>query len=336
MKITLSELKRVVRQALVHYGYDEEESQTILEVLMYAQLRGNNQGVVKLIGQGIPKDPQAGGIEVVKETRLSALINGNRNHGMIVLGKAVEITLEKAKENGFGVVGTFRTNTSTGAIGYFARKLAEEGFIGFVFAGARPAVCPHGSYEPVFGTNPLAIGLPGEAGPVVLDMATAAIAYYGLVEAKTVGRSIPNNVAYDREGNLTTDPTKAMEGAILPFDRSYKGSGLSMMVEILTGPLVQASFAGLGDVNGNWGNLVFAIDPGLLVEKDEFKKNVTKLVEKVKSAKKLSGFDEIYIPGEKGDRLTRERLDCGEIELEDGLYAELRKVIGEHEPAEPV
>jgi LDH2 family malate/lactate/ureidoglycolate dehydrogenase len=329
MRVTLTELKRVAKKALLHYGHDEEESKIILDVLLYAQLRGNNQGIVKLIGRGMPKDPQAGEIRVVKETKLSALIDGNKNTGMVVLNKATEIALEKARAHGFGIAGTFNTHTSTGAIGYYARKLAEEGLLGFVFAGSPGSVCPYGSYERIFGTNPLAVGVPSETDPIVFDMATAAIAWYGLVEAKAAGESIPPRTAYDSQGNPTTDPAKAMEGAILPFDRSYKGAGLSTIIEVLTGPLVTASFVGIGDAWGNWGNLVFAIDPGLLTDGETFKKDVSKLIEKVKSTKKLPGVGEIYVPGERGNKLTQERLTSGEIEIEDNLYMELEKVVGE-------
>lgn len=329
MRVALTELRRVARTALLHYGYNDEESETILDVLLYAQLRGNNQGIAKLIGRGMPKDPAAGQISIEKETKLSALINGNKNPGMVVLKKATQIALDKAQEHGFGIAGTFNTHTSTGAIGYYARKLAERGFIGFVFAGSPASVCTYGSYERVFGTNPIAVGLPSETDPVVLDMATAAMAWYGLVEAKAAGKPIPDHTAYDSQGHLTTDPAEAMEGAVLPFDRSYKGAGLSMIIEMLTGPLVTASFVGIGDARGNWGNLVFAIDPELLTDGQAFKKNVSKLVERVQSTKKLPGVKEILVPGERGDKLTRQRLGVGEMEIEDNLYMELKKVIGE-------
>ncbi len=84
----------------------------------------------------------------------------------------------------------------------------------------------HGSYEPLFGTNPLAIGIPSPDEPVVLDMATSAMAYFGLVQAKTAGVKIPRDEAYGASEKLITDPAKALDGAILPFDRNYKGAGL--------------------------------------------------------------------------------------------------------------
>src|SRR3990167_8500109 len=141
---------------------------------------------------------------------------------------------------------------------------------------------------------------------MVLDMATAAMAYYGLIEAKTANRKIPPDIAYDNKGSLTDDPEKAMDGALRPFDKNYKSAGLSLIVEILTGPLVGASFTGIGDTEKNWGNLVIAIDPELLTNKKQFKENVSVLIEKVKNTKKLPGVKEILIPGERGDLLKKQ------------------------------
>lgn len=326
MKIKISELKNLGSKALKKYGYTTDEASIILDMLMYAQLRGNNQGIVKLIGKGIPKNPLAREIVIDKETKLSARINGNNNAGAVVMNKAVITAITKAKEHGFGMIGTHDTNTSTGALGYWADKVAREGLIGFVFAGSPETVTYHGSYEPIFGTNPLAIGIPADDAPIVLDMATAAMAYYGLIEAKTAGNKIPPDIAYDSDGKLTDDPSKAMDGALRPFDKSYKGAGLALMVEILTGPLVGASFTGFGNTDTNWGNLVLAIDPELLGDRKAFMTNVAKLGARVKETKKLLGVKEILLPSERGNKLTKERLQSGEIEIEDNLYNELKQV----------
>jgi LDH2 family malate/lactate/ureidoglycolate dehydrogenase len=327
MKIKIGELKDVTKKVLLASGYDESEAGIILDVLMYAQLRGNNQGIVKLIGAGIPKSQQAGQISIERETKLSALLNGADNQGMVVVKRAVEMALEKAREHGFGMVVTNNTRSSTGAIGYWAREIANEGFIGWAFAGSPPTVATFNSYEPVFGTNPLAIGMPSDGDPLVLDIATSAMAWFGLMEAKTAGKSIPDDVAYDNEGHPTTDPAKALEGALRPFDRNYKGSGLGLMVEALTGPLVGATFAGLGRAFENWGNLIMAIDPELLVDSAVFKQQVSELAEAVKSKKRLSGVDELLLPGERGDNVMKSVMQAGEIEVEDNLWDELRAKI---------
>lgn len=326
MKISLKALKELTRKAIKKYGYNDKEVRAIADVLLWAQMRDNNQGIVKLIDKGIPKDPNAGDIVIEKETPISARINGNKNHAMLVAGMAVDIVKEKAKKNGFAIAGTFNTNTSSGAIGYYASRLAQEGLIGFAFSRSPQRVAVYGSYEPVFGTNPLAIAIPGKEDPIVLDMSTAATSYFGLVEAQTAGRHIPADFAYDKEGNPTTDPKEAIAGAIRSFDRSYKGSGLALVAEILAGPLVGAAFCGLGDSKGNWGHLIFAIDPELLTDRDTLENHVSEIVIKVKSTKKLPGVDEIFVPGERESRLARERQESGLIEVEDNLLAELSKV----------
>ena len=328
MVIKISELENLGNKALAKYGYTPDESKIILGMMMYAQLRGNNQGIVKLIGRGYPKNPQAGEFIIEKETKLSARINGNKQAGALVMQKALDVAVAKAKGHGFGIVGTNNTNTSTGALGYWAKQIADSGLIGFVFAGSPPTVAMYGSYEAIFGTNPMAIGIPGDSDPFVLDFATAAMAYYGLIEAKTAGRKIPGDIAYDKEGNLTDDPAKAMDGALIPFGNSYKSAGLSMAVQILTGPLVGAAFVGIGDTAGNWGNLIFAIDPELMMDKSELKKNVQALMDKVKTVKPLPGVKEVMLPSERGNRLMKQRLAKGEIDIEENLYNELVKVAG--------
>jgi LDH2 family malate/lactate/ureidoglycolate dehydrogenase len=297
---------------------------------MYAQLRGNNQGLVKLIGAGLPKNPKAGKIKIEKKTKLSILLNSNQNSGMVVMKKAMEIALVIAKKYGFAIVGTNNTKTSTGAIGYYANEIAKKGYLGFIFAGSPETVCAYGSYQPIFGTNPLAIGIPTKNEAVVLDMATASMAFYGLIEAKTAGRKIPEGIAYDKDGRLTTNPTAAMDGAIRPFDKSYKSTGLAMIVEILTGPLVSASFVGIGDTVNNWGNLIFIIDPELLISKNQFKTYVSQMINRVKQTKKLPGVKEVFVPGERGNRLTQKRQASREIEVEDNLFNQLKQVAEKH------
>lgn len=328
MKISIRELEELTAAAVRSYGYDENEVIVISDVLLYAQLRDNNQGVVKLIGAGIPKDPKAGEISIEKETPLSVRINGNRNHAMIVVRKALDIVMEKAARNGFGIAGIFNTNTSSGAIGYFASALAKQGLIGFVFSRSPERVAMHGSYEPVFGTNPLAVGIPAKPDPIVLDMSTAAISFYGLVQADTAGIDIPLDVAYDFEGKPTTSPKQAIKGAIRSFDRGHKGSGLALIGEILAGPLVGAAFCGIGDSKGNWGHLIYAIDPDILIDRNDFIRDIGRIGEKVKATKKLPGVKEIYLPGERGSSVAKKRLEKDEIELEDNLLTELRRVAG--------
>ncbi len=325
MKVQIDELKQVTLRVLSRSGYPTEEAQTILDVLMYAQLRGNNQGIVKLIGAGMPRDKSAKPVSAIKETKLSALLDGGRNSGMVVLTHATSLALQKAREHGIAIVGTNNTNSSTGAIGYYANQIAQAGFIGLVFSGSGEYVAMYGSYEPIFGTNPLAFGIPTTGKPIVFDMATAAIARFGIVEAKTAGRSIPDGVAYDSTGSLTTDPSAALGGAIRTFG-GYKGAALALLVEVLTHPLVSTT----KDSNGrktDWGNLVLVIDPELLVDGNSFAERVSELTNRIKNATKLPDIEQILVPGERGDKFMESVVEAGTIDIEDQLWNGLKRVL---------
>lgn len=322
-RVPLETLKATALAILRHSGYPDDEAQVILDVLLYAQLRGNNQGIVKLIGAGLPRDPACQPMQIVHETPLSAVIDGGRNTGMVVMNRALEIAIERARTHGFGMVGTRNTNSSTGAIGYYVNRAAQAGFIGFAFSGSGEYVAMHGAYEPVFGTNPLAIGIPTAGTALVFDMATSAIARYGIIEAQTAGKALPPDVAYDADGQSTTDPAAALGGAIRAFG-GYKGAGLAMMVELLTGPLVGTQ----RDTEGkkqDWGNLILILDPALLGDREAFLRSAAEVVARVKRSKRLPGVDEILVPGERGNRLLERALRSGEIEIEDRLWAALQQ-----------
>lgn len=109
---------------------------------------------------------------------------------------------------------------------YWARQLAEEGLIGIVLSQSPEYVAPHGSSEAVFGTNPIGVGVPADGGPLVLDMATSAFAYYALVEHSRAGLPVPADVGYERSGASTTDPAAILDGgAIRSFDRRAPSAG---------------------------------------------------------------------------------------------------------------
>jgi LDH2 family malate/lactate/ureidoglycolate dehydrogenase len=324
MRISLAELEQTTTKAIQSYGFNEKETERIREVLLYAQLRGNNQGVVKLIGQGIPKREGNKAPEIVKETPVSALVDGNRTHAIVVMDYLTDLAIKKAKASHVGIAGNFNTDESTGALGYYTNRIATQGLIGFAFASAPyQTTAPHGSNQARFCTNPLSCSFPTSTDPVNLDMSTSVMAYYGLIEAKTAGRQVPSDIGFDAEGKPTTDPAQIMAGALRTI-AGHKGSGLAFMVQVLAGTFVRAdSFDNDSD---NSGNLVMAIDPEIFMNLNEFRSNVSELVSKVKSARKADGVEEILLPGESGNKLTKRHLESGEVEIEDNLWQELKKV----------
>lgn len=323
MKIAIKELRQLAEEALQKQGYNEAETKVIADVLMFAQLRGSNQGIVKLIGRGIPKKADARPATIVKETPISALIDSHNTHGMLVLDQAVEMAIAKAKKSGIGMVGNFNSSESTGALGYYSKKIADQGLIGITYASAPfKTTAPHGSNQPMFCTNPMAYGIPTEGEPIILDMSTSAIAYYGLIEAKTAGKTLAAGLGYNKEGVETQNAAEIMDGAIKTFG-GHKGSGLALIVQIFAGALVQAD--SFNDDSVNSGNLVMAIDPEILTTRAAFTKEVSSIIKRIKSARRIDEKQEIRIPGERSSSIFAKAIESGEIEVEDNLLSELKK-----------
>jgi LDH2 family malate/lactate/ureidoglycolate dehydrogenase len=326
MKVTVTELQTNVLSGVTKLGYVGEDAKIISDVLMYAQLRGNNQGITKIATGGVPKATEIQECTVVKQNKCGALISGG--HSMVATAKAVDLATELAAEHGVGIVGVNHTFTSSGAIGYFSRQLAKNGYIGFVCVGngTFAFVAPDGSAEPKLGTNPFSYAFPYDDGEVVFDNATAAMAFFGIVEAKLKGEPLPEGIGFDKDGNPSTDAAAVLDGSVKTF-AAHKGFGLSLLVQLLGGPFSMAATPG-ENVDDGAGTFVLAIDAGLLAGKDEYFKRATALVNQIKSAKPLPGKS-VRLPGEYGDALAKQAVDTDEIEIADAIWEELVKFVSQ-------
>lgn len=320
MKVTVDELKEKVMAGVSKLGYLNEDAQTIADVLLYAQLRGNNQGITKIATGGVPKVDEVKAYQVVKHNKCGALVSGG--HAMVAASNAVRLATELASEHGVGIVGVNHTFTSSGAIGYFSRQIAKQGCIGFVCVGngSFAFVAPTGSAEPKLGTNPFSYAFPYNDGEVVFDNATAAMAFFGIVEAKIKGEALPAGVGFDKDGNQSTDAAAVLDGSVATF-AGHKGFGLSLFVQLLGGPFCMAATPGMNEDDGS-GTFVLAIDAGLLAGKEEYMNRATELVNQIKSAKPLSGKS-VILPGEHGDAVAKQALDSNEIEIADSVWNQL-------------
>ena len=332
INVPVEELRENLIKILKHQKHDDIPSEIIADTLMFAELRNNNQGIVKLLAGALKPNPAATEIKTVYETPISCQIDGGQQIGMTVVKHCTAIAIQKAKVSGMCIVGCSNYSSATGALGVWARDIARNGLISIVMSQCPEMVAPCGSYEPIFGTNPLAIGIPTLPRVQVLDMATSASAWYGLVTAAEEGKSIPNDVAYDSQGESTTDPLQAMRGALRVFDRGHKGSHLALMVELLAGALTGAAMSDK-HTNQNWGSLIIAIDPKVLGPLEGFQERAAEMCNRVKNAKKLPGHDgdEIFLPGERGDLLEEENLRNGYIKMSNKLYSDLLAMAAECE-----
>ncbi|MBC7114544.1 MAG: hypothetical protein PWR09_504 [Archaeoglobi archaeon] len=322
-------------EAFVKAGLSEESSKLISEHLVEANLRGvDSHGVIRVpqyvegVKLGII-DPEAYP-EIIRDGEFSVILDGNRAPGIVVANECSRIAVERAEERGIGIVGA-RNLGHVGMLGYYARRISKRGLISFAFANGPALVAPWGGAEKLFGTNPFCYGFPVRGRePIILDIATSAMASFKIKVAMLRGERIPEGVGLDPDGNPTTDPSKVFRvGTILPFG-AHKGYGISLLVELLTHALIGAPPSTGVRVHGSaqGGFLVAAINPEIFREREEFERDVEELMEKIKNCKPAKGFEEVLLPGELEERTEKERAARG-IPLDDGTIEELKKVAEE-------
>lgn len=316
-------------------GAGGEEAGATAEVLAEGDLRGfASHGMLRLpyILRALKRGTivAKADVKIIKESPGTALVDGGHGLGHHVATNAMKIAIEKAKKAGIGSVCVRNTN-HFGIAGYYAEMAAREGLVGVVTTTTDALVHPWGGVEPLLGTNALAIGIPNEPKPILLDMAMSIAARGKIVKAVKEGKPIPESWAIDNEGRPTTDPKKAIEGALSPFG-GVKGYGLAFVLEVLAGPLAGAA-AGkdvvgtLEPVEGysTKGDFMVAIDPAAFGSLEDFKRRVQEFVQQIKGSKKAPGFDEILVPGEPEFRNREKNLKSG-VEIAEEVWAEVKQI----------
>ena len=270
---------------------------------------------------------------------------------------AIDALPEMAANAGIAMA-AIRRSHHFGQAGAHCERLAEKGLVAFVFGNTPKAIAPWGGTAPLYGTNPIAFGIPRADGPpMTFDMATSAIALFGVLTSKAKGEPLPPNVAYGKDGNWTTDAAQALEGGAIATFGGHKGAGLSLMIELLAGVLPGGAV--LGECSSkkeakSWGHTLIAIRPELLVDDFESKavrraarppptaarkwpwtnthdaravRSQTSVIQAVKA----SG-QSIRLPGEGSSKVAAERQAAGTMPIPTKIWESICKTAKEGLP----
>jgi uncharacterized oxidoreductase len=193
--------------------------------------------------------------------------------------------------------------------------------IGIASVNSASYVAPYGGKSKQLGTNPLCFAIPsGDEPPMILDMATSVWARGKIMVYLARGEELPEGIFMDPEGNPTRDPSWYTKGGVLRNlggeIAGYKGFGLSLLVEILTGALTEAGVSNSEEYRsrpfyGGNGIFMMAIDIKQITDLEDFKKRVDNLLGSVKNSPTAPGYEEILIPGEPERIKKAERLEKG-------------------------
>lgn len=278
--------------------------------------------------------------EIVFETALSAVIEGNDAMGQILGAKAMRIAIDKAKKSGFGMV-TVRNSNHYGVAGYYSKMAAAEDLIGMSMTNTEAIIVPTFGKQPMLGTNPIAFAMPAQPVTYSFDAATTVVPRGKLEVYVKRGSGLPIGWALDENGNDSDEPERVLSniinktgGEILPLGGSgeltsgYKGYGFGMLCEIATAILsggTTSNYIYKTPGRSNIAQCFIALDYGMFGDKKAIEDSLSKYLREVRDSKKSDGKERIYIQGEK-EAEARVRVLSEGVSLNEKTYDEMKMI----------
>jgi len=339
-RIPAERVAAFIARALRAVDIPEADAASIADLMTRADVNGSDghgvfrlpQYIRRIKGGAVNVRPD---IRVVREAPAMAVVDGDNGMGHLVMRRATELAIEKAKTAGIAWVGAKWSNHAGPASLYASMPLAHDMIGLYLAVGNANHLPPWGGLDMLLSTNPIAVAIPaGDEAPVVLDMATT-VAAYGKVKTKAQrGEMMPEGWMMDRQGQPLLDPKRSNEGFLLPIG-GYKGYGLALIFGMLAGTLNGAAMGrDVVDFNAddttptNTGHSICAINIAAFQPVAEFKASVDALVRDIRSSERLPGVDRIWLPGEQSVSKRAERARDG-IPMPDALLASLDQLAAE-------
>ena len=301
-------------------GATGEEARINADGLITASLwwhPGQGQGFEKLFRYA--RRMRNGGIRPnaamswVREGLATALLDADKGLGYVAARRAMDHAIDLAKRSGIAMVAVRHSN-HFGIAGYHARRAADAGMIGIVMTNAGAEMAPWGATRPTLGTNPWGIAVPREEHhPIILDM---ALTQSGKGMMRWLGRAglpMPGTWALTPDGLRTNDPRAAMDGPLLPIG-DYKGYGLSLVTDILTGVLTGSLFGAQvfqDDENYDVAHTMIAIRIDAFMATQRFSERLEALIADVLAAPPIDPDRPVQLPGQAEQERARRRLRQG-------------------------
>ncbi len=334
-RFTESSLRHFAESVLRALGASDEEARINADGVVTASLwwhPGQGQGFEKLFRYA--RRMRNGGIRPdasmrwVREGVATALLDAGKGLGYVAARRAMDRAIEMAGAAGVAMVAVRHSN-HFGIAGYHARRAAEAGLIGIAMTNAGAEMAPWGSARPVLGTNPWGIAVPRGDGrdPIILDMALTQSGKGMMRWLQRAGLAMPDHWALTPDGARTTDPQAAMDGPMLPIG-DYKGYGLSLVTDILTGVLTGSLFGGQvfqDDLDYDVAHTMIAVSTDAFMPRARFEERLEALIAEVLTAPPIDPDRPVQLPGEAEQRRARRRLQRG-VPVDRKTVAGLREL----------
>jgi len=305
------------------------EAQTIAQRLVDSNLVGHDSHGVLRVGKYLewvrmgwlaPNTPPT----IVFESETMAIIDGNRGFGQVIGEFATKLGIAKAGVAGIAMIG-LRNCGHLGRLGDWAEMAAAAGQVSlhFLNTSGAPRVAPFGGSDRRMSTNPMAIGVPLAGGaPVILDITTSTVAEGKLMVASNKGEQVPEGWIVDKHGKPTTDPKDFYDGGALLTIGAHKGSGLSMLTDLLAGAMTTGKSSDPADTVLRNNMLSIYIAPAVYDRDGAVLVEAQRLVDWVKASPPAVAGQPVLAPGEIERRTRATRLANG-VPLDDTTWRDL-------------
>jgi ureidoglycolate dehydrogenase (NAD+) len=333
LRVSASDLRHWGQICLEKLGMPAEDARLLAERLVLTSLWGiDSHGIARLphyfgriSGGSIHAKPV---IQVQATGLCTARVDGGHGHGIVICTRAMEEAISLALTNGIGAVGV-ENSSHCGAIGLYGRQAASKGLVAFALTHSDAFVAPYGGRSKFLGTNPICLAVPTDdpERPICLDMATSAVPWNRVMNARRENTALEPGWALDAQGKPTIDAHAV--ACLLPLD-DYKGYGLAFLIDLFCGPLNGMPFgpnipAMYGD-NGEHrrlGSFMMAINPKMFGGGEMLAHVATAMAKEARAQPLAEGANEVLVPGDPEYRNQEERSRVG-IPIDPGLLEEMK------------
>jgi LDH2 family malate/lactate/ureidoglycolate dehydrogenase len=326
--VAAAELRILMRDLLVAANTPPDVAVMVGDSLVDSNLAGHDShGVIRILhylemaacGE---VDPTAEP-EIIREHGATVTIDGKWTWGQRSMWMATNAACERAREFGLGAA-VVTNSYHIGRVAPYVEHVARQRMIGMALSNAGRAVAPYGGRDRVMGTNPIAWAVPRDPSqePICLDVATAFIAEGKVRVAKAREVEVPPGAVIDTDGFPSVNPNDFYDGGALLTFGGHKGSGFSILAQMIGVGLAGAHPDVLFKHRGGNGPLVLAIDVSAFVDDATFTQRVEEQAAEIKASTPAAGVEDVLLPGDP-ELVMRHNRERDGIPVPDSTWAEL-------------
>jgi len=333
LRVSAADLRIWAQASLEKLALPADDARLIADCLVQTSLWGiDSHGIARLPhylgrirGGSIHAKPE---IRVRTTGPCTARIDGGHGHGIVICHRAMKEAISLALANGIGAVGV-ESSSHCGALGLYGRQATQKGLMALALTHSDAFVAPSGGRSKFLGTNPICLAVPTDdpGRPICLDMATSAVPWNRVMNARRENKPLEQGWALDAQGKPTTDPHTV--ACLLPLG-DYKGYGLAFLIDLFCGPLNGMPFgphipAMYGD-NGErrrLGSFMLAINPKMFSGGETLAHVATAMAKEARNQPRAAAARAVQVPGDPEYCMQEEREREG-IPVEPGLLKEMQ------------